>query len=330
MPHTHHSHSGSFCNHAIDDLESIVHHAFNVKHMTTVSLTEHMPRPDSQLYPGESEMGWDSAHQHQIFDAFVATAARLRQHIGSRATGAATVADATSYEQQRQVLIGFESEWIDSESTVAAARIQHILDRYGHTFDFWVGSVHHVRGQPIDFDAAGYERALQACGGDENELMAAYFDAQLQLLTTLKPPVVGHFDLIRLLNKTPDIDWRQRGDGRLWDLIERNLRAVKAYDGVLEINTSAWRKGLRDPYPREEIVKFWIETLEGTVVLSDDSHGIAQLGVCYAQIPGFLERCGVKQVGVLGCKGSAIGMLALEELKIHPYWAMQGPEAVEK
>lgn len=52
MPFSHHSHSGQFCCHAKDTLESIVQTAIQ-KEMQTLALTEHMPREDSDLYPEE-------------------------------------------------------------------------------------------------------------------------------------------------------------------------------------------------------------------------------------------------------------------------------------
>ena len=52
MPFSHHSHSGQFCNHAKDSLESMVQTAIQ-KGMQTFALTEHMPREDRDLYPEE-------------------------------------------------------------------------------------------------------------------------------------------------------------------------------------------------------------------------------------------------------------------------------------
>ena len=66
----------------------------------------------------------------------------------------------------------------------------------------------------------------------------------------------------------------------------------------MEINTSAWRKGLQDPYPRREIVEMWRQ-MGGDVVLSDDSHSVAQVGTNYDRLKEFLIGCGVGRVAYL-------------------------------
>lgn len=141
-----------------------------------------------------------------------------------------------------QVLIGFETEYI-RPSTLQL--VQTILDKY--PFDFFVGSVHHVHTIPIDFDRAMYEQARSQAGGTDEGLFENYFDAQLEMLQTLRPPVVGHFDLIRLLSDHRDADFA--GMTGVWDRIQRNLQFVATYGGRLELNSSGLRKGLAEPYP---------------------------------------------------------------------------------
>ena len=53
MPYSHHSHSGQFCpEHAKDMLEDVILAAIS-KQMHVLALTEHMPRGQQDLYPGE-------------------------------------------------------------------------------------------------------------------------------------------------------------------------------------------------------------------------------------------------------------------------------------
>ena len=53
MPFSHHSHSGQFCpEHAKDMLEDVVRTAV-LKDMQVLALTEHMPRGEQDMYPGE-------------------------------------------------------------------------------------------------------------------------------------------------------------------------------------------------------------------------------------------------------------------------------------
>jgi histidinol-phosphatase (PHP family) len=147
----------------------------------------------------------------KLFDDFYSEAQRLRK----------------IYADRIQILIGFESEWI-RPSTLQI--VQGIIDKY--TIDFFMGSIHHTHTIPIDFDRAMYEDARAKAGGTDETLFEDYFDSQYEMLQALRPPVVGHFDLIRL-----------------WDKVRRNLEFVASYGGRLELNSSGLRKGLAEPYP---------------------------------------------------------------------------------
>lgn len=120
-------------------------------------------------------------------------------------------------------------------------------------FDLFVGSVHHVHTIPIDYDAAMYHRAREAAGGTDERLFEDYYDDQLDMLQKLKPLVVGHFDLIRLKSDDPNATFTKYPN--VWEKILRNLRFVASYGGMLELNSAALRKGMTEPYPKEEICR---------------------------------------------------------------------------
>ena len=229
MPFTHHSHSGQFCTHAANTLEEVVQHAIS-SGLSTIALTEHVPRGDEDLYPGESEHSHYSTGLSKLFEDYVNEANRLR----------------AKYSSQITILLGFESEWIRPASLDI---IEKLLAK--HRFDIFIGSVHHVHTIPIDFDDATYRQARDVAAGTDEKLFEDYFDAQYEMLQALRPPIVGHFDLIRLKSDEPDRVWTTMPTA--WAKIMRNLGFVATYGGVLELNTSALRKGLQQPYPRAEI-----------------------------------------------------------------------------
>jgi len=177
--------------------------------------------------------------------------------------------------------------------------------------DYFIGSIHHTRGVPIDFDAAMYAQAVAACGGIEGGLFEAYFDEQFEMLRGLRPRVVGHFDLVRLFSEEPGRALKD--DRRVWERVVRNLEFVKGYGGWLECNTSGLRKGLAEPYPKREIAEEWVR-MGGRFTFSDDSHGIAQVGTNYWRGLDYLEGIGVTelwtlertQTGVDGVKGELV------------------------
>ena len=149
------------------------------------------------------------------------------------------------------LLIGVEIDWIRPSSL---GEIQGLLGKY--PFNLFIGSVHHVHTIPIDYDKSMYLKARQKSGGTDEKLAADYFDLQYDMLKALKPPVVGHFDLIRLLSDDPETSFVQWTD--VWQKILRNLDFVAEYGGVVELNSAGLRKGMREPYPKAEICKVGI------------------------------------------------------------------------
>ena len=104
---------------------------------------------------------------------------------------------------------------------------------------------------PIDFDRPTYLDARTAAGGTDQRLFEDYLDAQYAMLRATRPLVVAHFDLIRLFSDVPDRDLMQ--DEILAALVERNLRLMLELGALLEVNSSALRKGLKEPYPGRNI-----------------------------------------------------------------------------
>ncbi|RWA13620.1 hypothetical protein EKO27_g1495 [Xylaria grammica] len=302
MAFTMHSHSGQFCpGHAKDQLEDIIKHAISLGY-TTMGLTEHMPRTSLEdLYPEELDEPEASlavlAPRHT---AYIKEALRLQAF----------------YAPQISLLIGFEGEWLRPEYQSLIGELA------AHpAIDYFVGSLHHVNGVPIDYDTEYYKRAMASVetptngtyangisadattaepesGNREAEdvevreerMYERYYDQQYEMLVALRPRVIGHFDLIRLMSVEPGRDVRRwRG---VWERIERNLAFVASYDGWLECNSSALRKGLAEPYPCRVIAEKWL-SLSGKFTLSDDSHGIAQVGTNYARALDFLSSLDV-------------------------------------
>ncbi|KAI3002513.1 hypothetical protein CBS147482_6629 [Aspergillus niger] len=275
MPFTHHSHSGQFCpGHAKDNLEEIIQLAISKK-FHTFCLTEHMPRHEEDFYPEEIEAG-DTESSHVANEAaYFAEATRLR----------------TKYADQINILIGFEIDWIRPASRQL---IEESLSR--HPFEFFMGSVHHTLTVPIDYDRPLYEKARALAGGTDELLFEAYFDEQLDMLKQVKPVVVGHFDLIRLKSDDPDRSFQDYP--RVWEKILRNLDYVAGYGGLLEVNSAALRKGMKEPYPNGEICKEFLAR-GGRFCLSDDSHGLAQVGLNFHRVVPFLEQVGVSRLHYL-------------------------------
>ncbi|KAI9849338.1 MAG: histidinolphosphatase [Sclerophora amabilis] len=350
MPFSHHSHSGQFCpGHAQNSLEEMVQRAIAQK-MEIFALTEHMPRAHVEdLYPEEIAASHTPATTATTFAPFFAEASRLRE----------------KYASQIQLLIGFETEWIvrpgASSPSSPSSLIEELLRQ--HAYDFIVGSVHHVHGVPIDYDRAMYEQARSktktaATAGsfsghhhrddddadDDDRLFEDYFDAQLEMLIALEPPVVGHFDLIRLKSDDPErrvgeFADGEAGGGQVWAKIRRNLDFIAGYGGILELNSSGLRKGLSEPYPQREICQAFMQR-GGRFTLSDDSHSIDQVATNYDRLLDFIVEVGIQSLCFLervdgDGDGDSPGpfrrfpnvvvrTISLEDLRRRPFWDGDG------
>ncbi|KAL8829727.1 MAG: hypothetical protein Q9170_006046 [Blastenia crenularia] len=308
MPYSHHSHSGQYCAHARDNLEDVIKAAIE-KNMQIFALTEHMPREQRDLYPEEIEAGYSETKLFGIFSDYYSEALKLQR----------------AYATRLNILIGTEIDWIRPSS-------KDFIEQLFSTFHFqlFIGSVHHVHDIPIDFNAEMFQEARHISGGSNERLFEDYFDLQHDMLKALKPPIVGHFDLIRLKCDDPNVSFAKM-EG-VWQKIRRNLAFVASYGGILELNSAALRKGLEEPYPNAEISEAFL-TLDGQFTLSDDSHGIGQIGSHYRELLRFAEKVGIKQIvhfeTVFGTQGSRLPDVIsrrtqLSQLQSHPFFAFCG------
>ncbi|KAJ5675706.1 hypothetical protein N7462_008603 [Penicillium macrosclerotiorum] len=312
MPFSHHSHSGQFCpGHAQNSLEDVIQTAISKK-MQVFCLTEHMPRHEEDFYPEEIEAGQTEAWHESNEAAYFAEALRLR----------------AKYASQISIIIGFECDWIRPAS---ADLITRSLARF--PFEFFVGSVHHMHTVPIDYDRPMYERARELAGGSDERLFEDYFDAQLEMLKQTRPPVVGHFDLIRLKSDDPERSFRTWPG--VWQRVLRNLDFVAEYGGLVELNGAALRKGMSEPYPKAEICQEFVAR-GGRFCLSDDSHGVDQVSLNFHRVLEFLDVAGISTIHYLQLvepSGQAqapvpdarfprtqIAAISTEELKQLPFW----------
>lgn len=314
--HTHHSHSGQYVQHAKDSLDAVVEVALE-KQFQTFCLTEHMPR----YYPidlYEEELASKTTVQDlaATFDAYYEHAKRIQTEVNSNP------------KSKTQILVGFEAEGI-SPFYIERGLDLKSGDRY--SFDLVVGSVHHVHNIPIDFNSETYENARAASSTPTDlGLFEDYFDLQYEMLRGLKPSIVGHFDLIRLFApKEPASATFIAQDSALWAKITRNVDYAVSIGALFELNSAAVRKGWETPYPQRDISEL-ILARGGRFCLSDDSHGIAQVGLNLHKCLEYLESLGAGDIyylaleGPVGNTSTVVKSLSISEARTHPFWANNG------
>ncbi len=247
----HGGHSGGYCRHARDTLEEMIQ-AYIHEGFDWVGITEHMPPPlDCFRYPDEVEAGITAADLNTGFENYMAELARLKEKYASRI----------------RIFSGFETEAYTGYEDYVPILIRTFRP------DYIVGSVHHVDDVCFDFSETMYQGAAFGMGGPD-ALYEKYFDKQFEMITELRPAVVGHFDLVRLF----DPDYRQRlAAPRIWKKIERNLELCRKHDLILDFNTRALDKEAAEPYIAEPILDRAKE-MGIKVVPGDDAHGVSDIG----------------------------------------------------
>lgn len=249
----HGGHSGTYCSHAEDTLEKVVERYIELG-FEWICLTEHMPSGNLRHLPvEEAKAGFDAASLQHRFERYFQEARRL----------------ANLHKDRIDILVGFETEAYSGYQ----AEVASLIARFDP--DLIVGSVHHVHDVLFDGTARDYQRAVELSGGIE-ALYCDYFDAQLELIETFEPAVVGHFDLIRV----HDTDYLERWEvPEIRDRALRNLERIKALGLILDFNVRALAKGAAEPYVSAPWLKIAIQ--EGiAIVPGDDSHGVGSVGVC--------------------------------------------------
>jgi histidinol-phosphatase (PHP family) len=261
----HGGHSGEFCCHATDTLEEIVA-AYAGKGFHWAGITEHIPPIDDRyLYPEEIKAGFNTKTLHKRFDRFITSCRHLQR----------------KYIDKIQIYVGLETEYFQG----SIPYIKDLMQRYEP--DYIVGSVHHVDDIGFDYSEKIYTQAINAAGGIE-ALYCDYFDAQYQLIVELLPPVVGHFDLIRIY----DPDYKQHLKlPKVREKVRRNLELIRRLNLIMDVNARAITKGAMEPYPTQSILEQAVK-LGIPLVPGDDSHGIDTVGLNIDKIIKVLTKVG--------------------------------------
>lgn len=261
----HGGHSGEFCHHAKDQLEEIIlsyiNHGFS-----WVGITEHVPGFSQELlYPDQQEAGFTPEFLLERFDRYMQKCKQLQ----------------AKYADQIKLYAAMEIEtYTDYDSFIPA-----LINRFKP--DYIVGSVHFVDDMGFDYSKQQYDTTAKAVGGYD-ELYYRYFDIQYNMIKTLKPAVVGHFDLIRIF----DEDYPTRlMKPEIMKRMVRNLELIKDLDLIMDFNLRSLLKGATEPYISQPILKIARE-MDIAVVPGDDSHGLANIQIHMDQAIATLTEYG--------------------------------------
>ena len=242
----HGGHSGQFCYHARDTLEEIVQ-AYIEKGFKRVGITEHIPPvSDKFLYPDEIKLGLTAQGLFQQFALYFKELDRLK----------------SLYRKDIYIHRGMETE----TCTGYIPHVKNLIQQFKP--DYIVGSVHHVDDIGFDYSREEYDKAIQQCGSHE-DMYLHYFDLQYDMIRTLRPFVVGHFDLIRIHDENYE---KRLFTPKILEKIQRNLLLIKDLGLVMDFNLRPLARGEKEPYITRSLLTI-VKKMNIPVVPGDDSHG---------------------------------------------------------
>ncbi|MDR3089723.1 MAG: histidinol-phosphatase [Desulfobulbaceae bacterium] len=246
----HGGHSGQFCSHAENSLEEIIL-AYISHGYAWVGVTEHAPGlTQNLLYTDQQNLGFTPESLWARFARYMPECRRLQAKYANEITIFAAMETETysGYEEHIKTLIAeFRPDYI-------------------------VGSVHFVGDINFDYSPEKYAEAAATVGGVEH-LYCQYFDDQLAMIDSLRPAVVGHFDLVRIFDRDYP---KHLALPAVAERIERNLRRIKELDLIMDFNLRALYKGASEPYISRPIL-VRAKELGIAVAPGDDSHGLANI-----------------------------------------------------
>ncbi len=248
----HGGHSGQYCNHAVDLLEDIILRYIALG-FTKVGITEHVPPINDQfLYPDEQKLNLTAVDLNKRFEGYFNELNALKK----------------KYASKIKIFTGMETETY----TGYVDHIKKLISRFQP--DYIVGSVHHIDDICFDYSKEGYDRIASICGSYDI-MYEKYFDLQYEMIKTLKPFIVGHFDLIRIY----DEDYKKRLLlPEINQKIKRNLTLIKSLNLVMDFNLRPLARGEKEPYITGSILKN-VKKMEIRIVPGDDSHGVTEAGL---------------------------------------------------
>lgn len=211
--------------------------------------------------------------------------------------------DMTAY---REEVLRLQEAYGGRMDVLLGIELDNCADVTAEGFDYWIGSVHHLRGPSgswyaVDLDSETLERCLrEEFQGGSRRMVERYYD-EVRRMAERKPTILGHMDLIAKFNR----------DGRFFDEADPGcrsaaleaLRAADPGETLLEVNTGAMSRGYRSvPYPALFLLREW-RGMGGKIILTSDAHRAGDIVYGYAQAAELARAAGFAGSSLLRLTG---------------------------
>lgn len=212
-------------------------------------------------------------------------------------------ADMTEY---RREVLRIREAYAGKMDVLLGLEWDNCADVSPEGFDYWIGSVHRLKGPDGQYYTVDWTAEILAACRDEafdgdGLTMAECYYAEMQRVAGMKPTILGHFDLItKFQEQLPLFD---ETSPRYHAAALAALHAADPDASYLEINTGAvFRKVRMTPYPAPFLLREWRE-MGGQVIVTADAHSTAGIVCAYEEAAEIAKAAGYTESVLLTREG---------------------------
>jgi len=210
---------------------------------------------------------------------------------------------AAEFSGRLEILTGLEIDYIPDIGFPKGSWIEEL------GLDYFIGSVHFIavtqNGWRLTADCARpkFDAGVAECFGSSVERAVKYYYALVaQMALALKPPVIGHIDVIMKNNICPavfseDEPWYRAA-------VMGALEAARSAGSAIEINTGGAIRNSKCPlYPSLWILRE-MRAMKIPAVLNSDAHGPEDIDGYFTEARQILREAGFKNTLAPGRAGT--------------------------
>lgn len=168
-------------------------------------------------------------------------------------------------------------------------------------FDYIIGSCHYGfrnnHHYPVDSSYDYFKKCLAAFDNDHLAFAESYYYYFCQYINTMKPDIIGHFDLITKFDEVHEPLFLENKE--YTKISEKYTKEAIKSGSIFEINTGAIARGFRTtPYPYENLL-YILQKHDAAIILSSDSHKIDTLDFAFEETKKHLKSIGFRKTKML-------------------------------
>ncbi len=258
--HTH----NQLCKHAAGSLEDYIKAAIKIG-LGEIGFCDHFP----MYYLPENIPIEKYAMTMDEFPEYINEAERLND----------------KYNKKISVKLGIEVDYMERQEE----EISNVLKKFSDKLDFVFGASHVLIGRfgAWCFDDPYFIENYKIYGIDA--IYEQYYDKLYHLVESNLFDVVAHFDLPKKFKKFP------KNHDRIFEKVINVLESIKRKDMVIEINTSGFRKDVKEQYPSWDIIRE-MYNLDISIILGSDAHLLTEVGYMFKEVLSELKKIGFNQL----------------------------------